>query len=58
MMVSTGAVLFSPCRLWAAQEIVHAEIDGSLLDSVRTALPISKQRRDDVYRTEVVPRPS
>lgn len=38
----------------AAQEIVYADIDGSLLDSVRTALPISKQRRHDVYMTVAV----
>ncbi|GAB0496381.1 hypothetical protein MMPV_007693 [Pyropia vietnamensis] len=35
-------------------EIVYADIDGSLLDSVRTALPISKQRRHDVYMTVAV----
>jgi len=40
--------------LAALQEIVYAEIEDNTLNTVRMALPISKQRRHDVYKTVAV----
>jgi len=50
-----GAFSPSLCSSSAVlQEIVYADIEDNTLDTVRMALPISKQRRHDVYQTVAV----
>jgi len=33
----------------SAEEIIYADLDMNVVDTVRTAIPISKQKRNDVY---------
>jgi len=55
LCIMVGAFSPSLCSSSAVlQEIVYADIEDNTLDTVRMALPISKQRRHDVYQTVAV----